>query len=115
MANIETIEQELRQYVEDSPNLSRNDRYTHLKAIFDKHFAMEKTEHILTMSDFQGIISNAKSQYANLTLPAKISNREVYPSEAPHILMIEAVIGYLNKSQILRKLVRIDFTTKTNK
>lgn len=115
MANIDTIEQELRQYVEDSANLNRNDRYTHLKAIFDKHFSMEKTEHLLTMGDFQGIISNAKSQFANLTLPASISNREVYPSEAPHILMIESVISYLNKSQVLKKLVRIDFTTRTNK
>lgn len=110
MANMETIEQELRQYIEDSANLSRQDRYTYLKAIFDKHFAMEKTEHLLTMNDFQGIISYAKGQYVNLTLPAKISKREVYPSEVQFILMIESVIGYLNRSKILRKLVKIDYT-----
>lgn len=115
MANMETIEQELKQYIEDSSNLTRQDRYVHLKAIFDKHFAMEKTEHLLTMGDFQQIISYAKSQFLNITLPASISKREVYPSEVPHIMMIEAVIGYLNKSSLLRKLVKIDYTTRTNK
>lgn len=115
MANMETIEAELRQYIEDSANLSRQDRFTYLKAIFDKHFAMENTEHLLTMGDFQQIISYAKGQYPNLTLPAQVSKREVYASEAPHLLMIEAVISYLNKSKLLKKLVKIDYTTRTNK
>ncbi len=115
MANIETIEQELRQYIEDAANMTRQDRFTYLKAIFDKHYAMEKTEHILTMSDFQNIISYAKSQFTEITLPTEISKRPVYPSEVPHIMMIEAVISYLNRNSILKKLVRIDFTTKTNK
>lgn len=115
MANMETIEQELRQYIEDSANLSRQDRYTYLKAIFDKHYAMEKTEHLLTMNDFQSIISYAKGQFNQIALPATISKRDVYPSEVPHIMMIEAVIAYLNKSKILKKLVKIDYTTKTNK
>lgn len=110
MANEETIEQELKQFLEDSRNLSISDRYIQVKAIFDKHFAMEKTEHLLTMEDFQNIIRYAKSQFVNMTLPAQISKREVYPSEVPQVLMIEAVIGYLNKSKLLRKLVKIDYT-----
>lgn len=115
MANMDTIEQELKQYIEDSPNLTRNDRYVHLKAIFDKHFAMEKTEHMLTMGDFHEIVSFSKSQYVQIPLPATVSNREIYPSEVGYLCMIEAVISYLNKSQILKKLVRIDYTTRTNK
>lgn len=112
MANLETIETELREYLNEAEHLSRQDRYTHLKAIFDKHYAMEKTEHLLTMGDFHEIISYAKSQFANQTLPAQVSKREIYPSEAPHLLMIEAVIGYLNKHKILKKLVKIDYTRR---
>lgn len=115
MANMETIEQELKQYIEDSANLSRQDRYVHLKAIFDKHFAMEKTDHLLTMGDFREIISYAKGQFIQISLPATISNKEVYPTEVPHIMMIEAVIAHLNRYKILKRLVKIDFTTKTNK
>lgn len=112
MANMETIEAELRQYIEDSANLGRQDRYIHLKAIFDKHFAMEQTEHLLNMGDFQQIVSYAKSQFVNIKLPAQISKREVYPSEVAHILIIEAVLSYLNKSKVLKKLVKIDYTTR---
>lgn len=115
MANMESIEAELRQYIEDAQNLSRQDKYIHLKAIFDKHFAMEKTNHLLTMSDFQLIISNAKSNFVQLTLPAKISNRDVYANDVPHIAMIEAVISHLNRYDVLKRLVKIDITTKTNK
>ena len=81
-------------------------------AIFDKHFAMEQTEHLLNMGDFQYIVSYAKSQFVNLKLPAQISKREVYPSDVPHVLIIEAVLGYLNKSKVLKKLVKIDYTTR---
>lgn len=115
MANMETIETELRQYLEDAQNLSRQDKYVHLRAIFDKHFAMEKTEHLLTMNDFYLIVSNAKSNFVQLTLPAKISNRDVYASDAPHIAMIDAVISHLNRFDVLKRLVKIDITTKTNK
>jgi hypothetical protein len=115
MANQSMIEQEIRNYLEESDNLSRADRYVHLKAIFDKHLAMEKTEHLLTMSDFHHIVSTAKQNFVHLTLPMTISNRELYPSDAPNVALTESVISYLNKAGILRKLVKIDVTTKTSK
>lgn len=116
MTKTDIIEQELRQFIEDSPNLTRQDKFTVLMAIFQKHIAMEKTSHLLTMSDFQHIISTAKNNFVtDLTLPATISNREVYPSEAPHIAMINAVISHLNKADVLKRMVKIDITTKTNK
>lgn len=115
MANLDLIEQELRQYLEDQDNLSRADRYIHLKAIFDKYLAMEKTEHILTNSDFQSIISSAKQNFINLNLPMTISNKVVGPNETLNVAVILAVISYLNRAGILRKLVKFDITTKTNK
>lgn len=115
MANMSMIEQEIRQYLEDQDNLSRADRYVHLKAIFDKHLAMEKTDHLLTMSDFHFIVSTAKQNFVNLTLPMTISKRELYPSDAPNVAVVEAVISYLNRAGILRKLVKLDITTNTSK
>lgn len=110
MANMEQIESELRQYIEDSPNLSHADRFTHLMAIYRKHFDMEKTEHQLTMGDFHEIVSYAKSHYSKAILPMRISKREVYASDVPHVLMIEAVVSYLNKFKLLKRLVRVDHT-----
>lgn len=109
MANMESIETELRQYLEDAPNLDRQDRFTHLMAIFKKHFEMEKTNHLLTMGDFHEIVSQAKSDYVKTSLPIYITRREVYPSEVAHVLLIESLIGYLNKSKVLKRLVKIDY------
>lgn len=109
MSNLETIEQELRQFINDAEHLTRQDRYTALKAIFDKHFAMEKLDHMLTSGDFHEIVSYAKAQYVNTTLPMKISKKEIYPSEVGHVLMIEAVIAHLNRFKLLKKLVRFDY------
>lgn len=110
MANMDQIEMELRQYIEDMPNLSRNDKFTYLKAIFEKHFAMEKMEHQLTRGDFHEIVSQAKSQFAGTTLPMRISKGEIYPSEVGNVLLIESVIGYLNRHNVLKRLVKIDYT-----
>lgn len=107
---MEMIEAELRRYLEDAPNLSRDDRFIHLMAIFKKHFEMEKTEHLLTMGDFHEIVSYAKSSYARTTMPIKITKREVYTSEVNLVLMIEAIIAYMNKSKVLNKVVKIDYT-----
>lgn len=104
------IEAELKQYLEDSPNLTRQDRYIHLIAIFRKHFDMEKTEHLLTMNDFQSIMNFAKSSYAQTPLPMKISQREVYSSEVGNVLIIEAVITYLNKFKLLKRLINVDYS-----
>ena len=110
MANMEMIEAELKQYLEDSPNLSRQDRYVHLIAIFKKHFDMEKSEHQLTGSDFNSIMNYAKSSYAQTSLPMKITNREIYPSEVGSVLIVESVIGYLNRFKLLKRMVQIDYT-----
>lgn len=115
MANMQTIEQELREYIENAYNMNRDDKFFYLKAIFDKHFAMEKKEHLLTMADFNLIVSDAKSNYVQLALPASISNKEVYPNDAPHIAMINSIISHLNKFDVLKRFVKIDITTRTNR
>lgn len=109
MSNLETIEQELRQYLQDSPNLLPEDRFKYLMAIFNKHFGMEKLDHMLTSQDLHDIVSYAKGQYPKTTLPMKIGKKEVYGSEVPHVLMIEAVISHLNRFKLLKKLVRFDY------
>lgn len=110
MANMEEIERELRQYIKDSANLDSQDRFTYLKVIFDKHLALEKTNHLLTIADFHEIVGYAKSRFPNTVFPLKISKREMYPQEATNVLLIDAVLTYLNKAGVLKKLVKIDYT-----
>lgn len=112
MADPEIIERELKKFIEESANLNKQDKYTVLRAIFDKHLAMEKVDFQLTYGDFQEIINIAKANFANSTLPLKISKRDVYHGEAPNVSMVEAVIGFLNKNKLLKRLVKFDYTGK---
>lgn len=115
MSSMEMIEKELKQYLEDAQNLNRDDRYIHLKAIFDKHFAMEQTSYLLTMSDLQFIIGTAKQNFVRMILPATVSNKDLSANDAPHVAMIDAIVSNLNKAGLLRRLVKVDITTKTSK
>jgi hypothetical protein len=110
MANPDQIEQELRAYLDEERNLSKADRMKYLMAIFNKHFGMDQTEHLLNDHDLHDIISYAKSSYARTTLPMRISKKEIHPSDVNFVLMIEAVVGHFNKSKLLKKLIKFDFT-----
>lgn len=109
------IEQELHEYINISDNLNQNDKFKYLKAIFDKHFSLENMSNLLTYYDFQLIVSNAKSNFVKMPTPMSISNQEVYPTEVSHVAMIEAILLYLHKHDVLKRRVDIDFTTKIGK
>jgi hypothetical protein len=110
MSDIRQIEQELREYLEREPNMRGEDRIVYLMNIMIKHFENDKLDHVVTHREFMGMISDAKSRYATKVFPIRISNREVDSSEVSHVLMIESVIGYLNKNNLLRRLVKFNFT-----
>lgn len=110
MADIEQIERELKAYLEEEDNLSKQDKFTYLKAIFDKHYTLEKMDHMIHIKDFNDIVSYAKSRFADTALPMRISDKEVHMSEAANALMIDSVIVYLNKMKLLKRLVKINFT-----
>lgn len=110
MANPEHIEEELRAYLEAEPNLRRQDRLKHLKAIFDKHFGLEETGHLLNTTDLHDIVSYAKAAYATTKMPMNIGRKPVPNNEINHVLIIESFIMYLNKNKLLKKLVKFDHT-----
>ena len=109
MANPDQIEQELRAYLDEEGNLSKQDRIIHLKAIFDKHFGMDKADYLINGSDVKDIIYKAKITYADQALPIFITKNEIFPSEVAHVLIMESLINYLNKVKLLKRLVRFDY------
>ncbi len=109
MSNPDDLDRELREYLQQEPNLSRGDRLAYLKVIVNKHLEFNKLDHVVNSFDMYGIISGAKQAYSNFKLPMKISNRTVDSSELPHIATIEAFSSYLGKMNLLKKVVKFDF------
>jgi hypothetical protein len=108
MANPEQVEQELREYLNLEKNLRAEDRLQYLLAIMNKHFAIDKIEHLVHYNDLNDIIGFAKSHWAQTTMPMEISKKEIGSQEANYVLVMEALIGYLNKNKLLKRLVKFD-------
>lgn len=110
MAKPEDIEMELRAYLEDEIHLKKSDKLEHLMSIFNKHFALDKMEYILNDRDLEGIVSHAKATYPGITLPMKISRKEVYSAYVNYVLVIEAFVLFLNGNKLLKRLVKFDYS-----
>jgi hypothetical protein len=110
MADPKQIEQELREYVAKEENLRRDDRLPYLMAIMHKHFGIDEISHSINYRDLMDIISSAKSAFAETNMAMDISHKRVDGRDFPQVLMIESVIGYLNKNKLLKRLVKFDYT-----
>lgn len=108
MADLEQIEQELMNYLDLEKNISKSDRLKLLTAIFKKHEGISNMEHVVGYYDMQDMLSYAKTQFASIRIPMKISRKDVPSQEAVYVLMMESFVAYLNKNKILRRLVRFD-------
>lgn len=110
MSDPQQIEKDLREYLEKEPNLRKEDRLAYLKTIFHKHLEINKLEHIVNSRDLFQIVGYAKTFLTNVKLPMRISKKQLETTEATHVAMIESFIAYLNKNNLLKKLVKFDFT-----
>ena len=110
MSELQEIERDIREYIEKEPNLRREDRLSYLISIFNKRLELTKLDYVVNHHDYINILNQAKNFYIKMRLPVRLSRKELLASEAVHIAMLETFISYLNKNNILKKLVKFDFT-----
>jgi hypothetical protein len=108
VANPEQIEQELKEYLTLEKNLRTEDRLEYLMAIINKHFAIDKIGHSVTHHDLSHIVGQAKAAWVDTAIPIYISKKEVHHSDTNYVLVIEAFVGYLNRNNLLKRLVKFD-------
>lgn len=109
MSDAEQIEKDLREYLEKEPNLSRADRLSYLKTVFNKHFEIGKLEHLITYKDLFLIFADAKVQFVHIKTPINVGNKKLDNSEVVHMALMEAFIMHLNRMKLLRKNVKFDY------
>jgi hypothetical protein len=110
MSDPNTIDRDLREYLEKEKNLHRQGKLEHLKIIFNKHFSLNKLEHVVNNNDLFNIISDSKREYTNLSMPMYVSGRKVDSSELTAVAMIEALVSYMNRNHLLNRLPKVDYT-----
>lgn len=109
MSDSSQLERDLREYLEKEPNLNRADRLAYLKSTFAKHLEMTKLDHVVNYRDLFNIFSVARSHMVNGKMPVFITKKKLETPEAAHVAIMEAFISYLNKNEILKKLVKFDY------
>lgn len=110
MSELDKIEQEMRNYLEVSKNLSSEERKKRLGELFDRNFIMDNNEHKIKAKDLHDIISMAKMLWTQTALPMRVTGYQLEPYEVNHAVLIEALVGYLNRNRLLRHLVKFDKT-----
>lgn len=112
MADPAEIERELRDYLEKEGNMRHADKLPYLMLIINKHFGLDKIDHIMDYYDLDRVIGGAKSVYAQTSMPMKISKRELTPQETNYVLVLESFVGYLNNKKLLKRLIKLDHKEK---
>lgn len=112
MANPDEIERELRDYLEKEDNMRHSDKLSYLMVIINKHFGLDKIDHMVDHHDFDTFVSGAKSVYAQTSMPMNISGKELTPQNTNYVLVLEAFVGYLNRNKLLKRLVKFDHKEK---
>jgi hypothetical protein len=112
MADPKQIEEELRQFLAIEDSIRKADRLSYLMAIINKHYALDQIEHVISKHDFDSMLSYAKTIWPTTVLPMEISKKDVTSQEANYVLMMEALLGYLNNKKILKRLVKFDYTRR---
>jgi len=110
MSELEEIDRALREYLEKEPNLRRDDRLAYLKAIFHKQLEIKKLNHVINYKDYLNVAGQAKSIYTTMKLPIRISRKDLEPNQVVHMATLESFILYLNRNDLLKKLVKFDYT-----
>lgn len=109
MSDPDQIEKDLREYLAKEPNLTREDRITYLKTIFHKHLEITKLEHLVPHKDLFLIFAESRKQYLSLKAPTYVSKKILDHQETVYVAVLESFILYLNRSKLLKKLVKFDF------
>lgn len=110
MSELEEIERDLREYLQKEPNLRREDRLAYLTTIFHKRMELKKLEYVINHNDYFSVLGQAKNFYVKMTLPVRMSRKELLANDATHIAVLESFISYLNRNNLLKKLVKFDYT-----
>jgi len=114
MSNKDQVEKDLREFLLKNDNLRNEDRLRYLMAIFDKHFAFNKLDHVITYNDLFNISGKAKTAFSKLPAKLMVGGRKVDSGDMRAVAFIEAFVCYLNENNLLQKLPVIDYTNDDN-
>lgn len=101
---------DMKQFLDDIENQSHADKLISLQNLMDKYIHLNTCDYSMDHYDLRSIIGSAKGKFSNDSMPIFLGDkkRKVTQGELPHMMMIEATIGWLNKNNCLKRLPKFD-------
>lgn len=69
---------------------------------------------LITHKDYKNLLSLAKDEWVKLPKELRISNKETDDKDLVRFSLANALIMWLNNKNVLKRLVRFDFTDHSN-
>lgn len=104
------MEDDMKQFLDNIESQSHGDRVVTLRNLLEKYVHLNTCDYMMDHFDLQSIVGSAKTKFSNDKMPIFLGEkkRQVMQSELPHMMMIEATIGWLNKNNCLKRLPKFD-------
>lgn len=106
----EEIEIDIHQFFRQIENTTHNDKLEILRMLLQKYAHLTSSYYIMDSHDLTSIIGNAKSKFANDSLPIYLGNKKtkVRQGDIANLFLIESTILHLNKNDCLKKIPKFD-------
>ena len=107
----EQLEADIYAFFENIEKQTAQDKRKTLLLLFDKYLHLFSTPVLLDKHDFEMIKDHARKFLIDSAFPKKVgtNRREISPSEANILSVIEGTIAVLNSKECLRKLPKFDY------
>jgi hypothetical protein len=107
----QNLEADMINFFKQIESQSESDQKETLRLLLDKYIHLTKAEFVMDKHDLEQIISTAKANMVNTTMPITLgkTKRRVHPDQQPTLCIIEATVSHLNKNECLKRLPKFDY------
>ena len=107
----ESVESDIRKFLNDIEDQSLDDKIRTLRLLMDKYIHLTTADLLLEKYDFEMIKSGAITLYTEKKWPKKLGKYEddIVGNEVPKVCLIESTITYLNSKDCLKKLPKFNY------
>jgi hypothetical protein len=80
-----------------------------LKKQLAEEKSLDPKPHMVTLKDFELMISMSVREYVNRAFPVRVSGQSVSAGHEAHFFLLESFVAHLTKNEVLKKPVTFDY------
>ena len=102
------INKDINDFLELQDGLDNNSRRDLLKNLINKHIILTESPLMIDYYDTIGILARASNIYAEMSVPVRISNKNLGDYQLSGYAVIESTIEFLNNKGAIKRLPKFE-------